>query len=168
MRETGRSGILFDFQGDYEDRFWAHLAASGWRRWSRSGPPQPSEAYDTGWVVLVQEHLADTHRPLDDLSAKLVTGSILALAVAVVVVTALWGLVLFVLEAPSGSWLARFLRRRAGLPSSSGGSSPGAVAGRFRLVRPRVGLGRRQPRSTSSHRAVDRERRGARSPPISG
>jgi hypothetical protein len=131
IREGGQSGSLFDFPGDYEDPVLGPSAG----RWLATLEPivvhrGPSESFDTGWIVLVQERSADTLRPLDALSAKLFTGSILALVAAVVVVTALWGLVLFVLEAPSGSWLARFLRRRAGLPSGSGGSgSSGPASG---------------------------------------
>jgi hypothetical protein len=53
---------------------------------------------------------------------------LLALGIVVVVVTALWGFVIFVLNAASGSRLMRAMRRLGGLPSGSLTGSSGDAA----------------------------------------
>jgi hypothetical protein len=89
-------------------------------------PRGRDEVRDTGWVVLVQERQEDTLRPVRGLRGKLVYGGLAGLGLVVLVVTALWGFVILVLNDPRGSRLIAFLRRRVGLstPRLSGGSSP--------------------------------------------
>jgi hypothetical protein len=95
-------------------------------------PSAGADVRDTGWVILVQERVADTVAPLRALTTRLIVGGVVALALVVAVVTVLWGFVLFVLNALPQSRLTTFLRRRVGMPSTgpSGASGLSGSGGR--------------------------------------
>jgi hypothetical protein len=78
---------------------------------------------ETGWVVIVQEPYATAVQPAQDLGHKLVRYGLIALGVVIGVVTVLWGVVVIALNESSRFGLTSFLRRRAGLPTTTTGTS---------------------------------------------
>lgn len=104
--------------GDYEGRWIAAMqpvVVDG----------RPAESGGTGWVVVVQERYEAALRPAQELGEKLWRYGVTALGIVVLVITALWGFVMIVLnEAPRWKF-ATLLRRSAGLgvPSMSGASN---------------------------------------------
>jgi hypothetical protein len=76
------------------------------------------ETEETGLYVIVQEDLAAALQPVRQLGGQLVRQGLFALGLLLFVITALWGLVVLVLNESSHSPLLRALRRRAGLPTA--------------------------------------------------
>lgn len=80
---------------------------------------------ETGWVILVEERVADVLEPMHGLTARLVLGVGVAVGLVVVLVTLLWLFVLFVMNALPESRVTALLRRRLGLPSTGSSGAPG-------------------------------------------
>ena len=92
---------------------------------------RPLPSRDTGWAILVEESYAGAVQPVMQLRDRLLWQSKLALIVALIVITSLWGFVVFVLnETPRWRWLRRARRRvehAAGAESSSLSASSTAI-----------------------------------------
>jgi hypothetical protein len=93
---------------------------------------RPLPSRDTGWAILVEESYAGAVQPVMQLRDRLLWQSKLALIVALIVITSLWGFVVFVLnETPRWRWLRRARRRveqAAGAESSSLSASSTAIS----------------------------------------
>lgn len=72
-----------------------------------------TEVQDTGWAVIIQERHAAAIEPAKDLGWRLAKMGLIALGLVVVVVTVLWGFVVFVLNESPRSRLARLVRGRS-------------------------------------------------------
>jgi hypothetical protein len=85
----------------------------------------PESFWDTGWVVLVQKRYQAVVDPVNALQSRLALLGLWALAIIALVLTVLWGFVIFVLNETPGSRFIATLRRWRGLPASgwSGGSA---------------------------------------------
>ncbi len=83
---------------------------------------RPAEVGDIGWVALVQEPRDRSTAPIVHLQSRLVEQGLLALGIIVVVLTALWGLAIHILN-DSSRGLFALLRRRMGLSDSLNQSS---------------------------------------------
>lgn len=92
---------------------------------------RPLPSRDTGWAILVEESYAGAVQPVMQLRDRLLWQSKLALIVALIVITSMWGFVVFVLnETPRWRWLRRARRRvehAAGAESSSLSASSTAI-----------------------------------------
>jgi hypothetical protein len=66
-------------------------------------------------VVLVQEQHSHIAKPVDELAQSLIRRAAFAMIIVVATITALWGLVVAVVNGSSRSRVAVALRRRAGL-----------------------------------------------------
>jgi len=92
----------------------------------RLRPTPGAPAVDSGWLIVVQDDYAKVVQPAVDLEWQLLTRTLLALGVAITLVTALWISVgLGLIDAPR-SRLAALVRRQSGLSSRT----PGATAAR--------------------------------------
>jgi hypothetical protein len=89
-------------------------------------------AWDTNWVVIVQERYADATSPVNTLKGKLERLGLMALALLLTVVTVLWGFVVFALNDSSKTRVSAFLRRRAGLGSGSTSGGTGVPSSQSR------------------------------------
>jgi hypothetical protein len=108
---------------DYHDPF-AALDSTYDGRWFAASDAVLVEGWhpgvrDTGWVVLVQERYDAVIGPVLDLRHKLVVRGTLTLIVIIAMLTALWGVVILILNETHRTRLTAFLRRRAGLASES-------------------------------------------------
>jgi hypothetical protein len=88
-------------------------------RWlAASAPVRLDEAEqegDTDWVVVVEKRHDTAIGPVQRLQTSMLARGGLTLAIAMAVITGLWGFVIVVLNNSPGSRLVRWLRRRAGL-----------------------------------------------------
>jgi serine/threonine protein kinase len=99
-------------------------------RWLAASAPvqldEPEQGGDTGWVVVVEKRHDTAIGPVQRLQTSMLARGGLTLAIAIVVVTGLWGFVIVVLNESPGSRLVAWLRRRAGLgverPTLTGGT----------------------------------------------
>jgi hypothetical protein len=78
---------------------------------------------DTGFVVVVQEDRDDVLGPVRALQWRLGYGAAGAAAFVLLLVLAMWGGMMYVLDASSRSRLTLFLRRWAGLPTTGTGTA---------------------------------------------
>ncbi|HWA97641.1 MAG TPA: hypothetical protein VG713_04090, partial [Pirellulales bacterium] len=74
---------------------------------------------DSGWIVLVQERLVDTLRPLARVRSIVRWGGAAAIVVVILIIAALWGMVALVARAPSRGRLSSVL----GTATPSAGST---------------------------------------------
>jgi hypothetical protein len=112
---------------DYRDPFKARAASTESNRYLAaaepvrlkrrgSGAKMDGPAWeDTGWLVVVQDDYATEVAPAVQLQWKLLWRTLLALSVAIAMVTGLWLVVSRGLIDAPRSRLAAFLRRRSGL-----------------------------------------------------
>ena len=90
---------------------------------------RPLPSRDTGWAILVEESYAGAVAPVSHLRDRLLWQSKLALLVALVVITTLWGFVIFVLnETPRWRWLRRGRRGTHGAGPAESSSLTSASA----------------------------------------
>jgi hypothetical protein len=82
---------------------------------------------NTGWVVIVQERSRDALEPVQNLKRDLLLQGVETLAMLLFTVALLWVLVLVVQSDSSRSRVAAFVRRRAGLRTSTVGTSASAA-----------------------------------------
>jgi hypothetical protein len=108
-------------------------------RWLAASAPvrldETEQVGDTGWVVVVEKRYDTAIGPVQRLQASMLARGGLTLAVAMAVITGLWGFVIVVLNNAPGSRLVAWVRRRAGLrterPTLAGGTGvPSAGPGR--------------------------------------
>jgi hypothetical protein len=78
---------------------------------------------DNGWVVIVQEKYETVLKPVEEMKSKLIVLVLLALGVMALVIVILWGMVYLGVNQSSGSRVARYLRRQAGLSASAASST---------------------------------------------
>lgn len=90
---------------------------------------RPESVQDTGWVVLVQEPVADAVRPARQLGYRLIERGAIALVAILAALTAVWGFVVFVLNESPRFRIGRHLRKRAGLPSPVVGGGTTGTSG---------------------------------------
>jgi hypothetical protein len=95
---------------------------------------EPEQDGDTGWVVVVEKRHDTAIGPVQRLETSMLARGGLTLAIAMAVVTGLWGFVIVVLNDSPGSRAVAWLRRRAGLGTErltqAGGTAvPPAVPG---------------------------------------
>jgi len=79
------------------------------------------QEYDSGWTILIQEPRRAVLAPLQRLWRLVLVGGLIALALVVLILTALWGYVLLRLNAPDSP--RRFLLHLAGMAESSTSST---------------------------------------------
>jgi hypothetical protein len=100
-------------------------------RWLAASAPvqfdEREQAGDTGWLVVVEKRHDAVIGPVQRLQASMLARGGLTLAIAMAVVTALWGFVIVILNNSPGSRLAAWVRRRAGL-RTEGATQVGATA----------------------------------------
>ena len=121
LRETGRTTTCRD-PLDRNEKNRTLAAAEPVRVRTKAGGP----LVDSGWLIVVQDDYASAIQPAVDLEWRLLTRTLVALAVAIALVTALWISVgMGLIDAPR-SRLAAFVRRHSGLSSRT----PGATAAR--------------------------------------
>ncbi|HUY87794.1 MAG TPA: serine/threonine protein kinase [Pirellulales bacterium] len=92
---------------------------------------RPLPGRDTGWAIVVEEFYDGAVEPVSRLRDRLLWQSKLALLVALIVITSLWGFVIFVLnETPRWRWLRRRRGRAHGAVAESSSliSAPSAAA----------------------------------------
>jgi hypothetical protein len=107
-------------------------------RWLTASAPvrldETEQGGDTGWVVVVEKRYDTAIGPVQRLQASMLARGGLTLAIAMAVVTALWGFVIVVLNNSPGSRLVAWVRRRAGLrterPTLAGGTAVPSAAPR--------------------------------------
>jgi hypothetical protein len=85
--------------------------------------PEEGNPVDTGWVILVQERKAEVLQPVAELQWQLGRGAAIAGAFLSVVLVLMWAGLVSVLDSSPKSRMTRFLRRWAGLPTSTAGAS---------------------------------------------
>jgi hypothetical protein len=76
---------------------------------------ETEQAGDTGWVVVVEKRYDTAIAPVQRLQTRMLAQGGLTLALAMAVITGLWGLVIVVLNNSPGSRLVAWVRRRTGL-----------------------------------------------------
>jgi len=129
-----------DLRGDYDDPLERDVPGGWLVAVEPVVVPHARDAVlDTDWVVLVEQKTAEVLAPVQALRGKLFWGGLLALAVVLGVVGAVWAFVVVVLDQTSASPVIRFLRRRLGL-ASDGARGTGATGSltRSASVQPRV------------------------------
>jgi hypothetical protein len=107
-------------------------------RWLAASAPvrldEPEQGGDTGWVVVVEKRHDTAIGPVQRLQTSMLARGGLTLAIAMVVITGLWGFVIVVLNNSPGSRLVAWVRRRAGLrterPTLAGATSAPPAAPR--------------------------------------
>lgn len=111
-----------DYRGDYEDPL--------------AGPSTPwlatiepvivihgrERVMDTGWIVLVQERYDKAMEPVFQMQQQLVHMALVALGLVALVILALWGFVILVLNDSVRSRITAALRRSVGLATVGSGS----------------------------------------------
>jgi hypothetical protein len=91
----------------------------------RVGP----DRIDTGWVVLVQERRDEVLRPVRDLQWRLGYVGLVAVVLVMVLVALMWAGMVSVMDTSARSPVTRLLRRWAGLPTSSAGTTGSTARG---------------------------------------
>jgi hypothetical protein len=88
-------------------------------RWLAASAPvrldETEHCGDTGWVVVVEKRYETAIAPVQRLQTSMLARGGLTLALAMAVITGLWGFVIVVLNNSPGSRLVTWVRRRAGL-----------------------------------------------------
>lgn len=110
----------------------------------RTGPDQIT---DTGLIVVVQERRDEVMKPVRDLQWRLTYGAVGAVAFVLLLLTILTAGVMSVFDGSPKSRVTRLLRRWAGLPTSSVGTTelPATVGGKTSRVGETPGTGRTYP-----------------------
>jgi hypothetical protein len=78
---------------------------------------------DTGFAIVVQERRDDVLQPVRDLQWRLGYWASVAVVLVIVLVLAMWGGMMYLLDASSRSRVTRVLRKWAGLPTAGTGGS---------------------------------------------
>lgn len=121
-------------QRDYQDPVGGEFAGSWLAAAAAVQVRQDGDgAANSGWVIVVQERREEVLEPVRQLQWRLGYGAAAAVVVVIVLVLAMWGGMMYLLDASSRSRLTRFLRKWAGLPTAgtgatgtgTGGSVPG-------------------------------------------
>jgi hypothetical protein len=107
-------------------------------RWLAASAPvrldETKQAGDTGWVVVVEKRYDTAIAPVQRLHTRMLAQGGLTLAIAMAVITGLWGFVIVVLNNSPGSRLVAWVRRRAGLrterPTQAGATGVSLAAPR--------------------------------------
>jgi hypothetical protein len=132
------AGSLFVEMEDYRDPLGAHNAAftGEWlmvakpvvlRKWSRR--TGSTRIIDNGWAVIAQVKREDAFRPAANLRWEMLLHGGFALGLAIAVVLGIWGFLAMGFNPASTSQLARFIRRRAGVGTTTTPSSPSGPPG---------------------------------------
>jgi hypothetical protein len=110
---------------NYRDPAGAEFAG----RWLAAVEPvevlsRPLPSRDTGWAIIVQEKYRAAVEPVQQLRDRLLWQSKLALLMALIVISGLWGFVIFVLnESPRWRWFRHWWRRTTHAAGQAEGSS---------------------------------------------
>lgn len=83
----------------------------------------PEQIVDSGWAIIVQELRADTLEPFEQVRAMVRRGGWAALGMVFIVVGALWGVVLLVINTPQRLRRSRFFAGFVKTPTSSSSTS---------------------------------------------
>ncbi len=108
------------YLSDYQDPFGS-IDSHYHGRWLAAVDPvfiegRDSDVRDTGWVVIVQERYDRALEPVRRLGTQLVRQWLVALGTVAAVVTALWGVVVVLLDDSRRFRFVSALRRRFGIP----------------------------------------------------
>jgi hypothetical protein len=107
-------------------------------RWLAASAPvrldETEHEGDTGWVVVVEKRYDTAIGPVQRLQTSMLTRGGLTLAIAMAVITGLWGFVIVILNNSPGSRVVAWVRRRAGLrterPTLAGATGAASAAPR--------------------------------------
>lgn len=83
----------------------------------------PERTVDSGWAIVMQERRAETLQPFEQVRGLVRRGGWAALGLVVLVIGALWGIVLLVINPPRRLQQARMFKGLAGSTTASSGAS---------------------------------------------